>query len=492
MRTDQQLRYTGSPMRHFHWVHSRSSASVLLGFLLWGSSCSKGGAGQDTYPTDDLGLRDPSTDGGSERPDLRLATDLQGSVPEGKPEWGMSLHNPDPGGSSVAAGPDGAVYLAGSFSVADFGDGKVTAQGETDCYLTKLDKNGKRMWTKTFGAPFADMSTAVTVDRSGNAVITGYSSGSALGRSESFIASYATDGTQRYLKQFVPLATGQSRAVSATFGDDGTVYATGYFEGSINLGGSDLVSQGSRDIFLVQLSATGTHLFSKSWGRSAVDSPSSLARLPGGDLLMAGRTSGPVNFGDGEKGTPVAGDFIARFSPQGIARWSTRWSVTASSLLAAAAPDGSLWLASDFSKKPIDLGGGPLSSPTGYGLLTAHFSSTGDYLGAFVIPSSQDAYFQSLAVDTAGHVTLGGFANGTIDFGFGSTTQANGTAFFFKQSEAGRVLWAHRFGGTRSDVVQSIAIGADHHVLAAGTLDENIKLGTVSLTPHSFVVSLTP
>jgi hypothetical protein len=272
----------------------------------------------------------------------------------------------------------------------------------------------------------------------------------------------------------------------------------GYFEDRINFGGGELVSQGNRDIYLLHLSAAGAHVFSKSWGRSTLDYPTSLSILPDGDVLMSGTAGASIDFGDGDKGSPIDSTFLVRFSPQGVGRWSKRWNLDANSRCVAAAPDGTLWFATDLNNKnPIDLGGGPRSSPTGYGLLTAHFSGTGAYLDSFILSSSASSYFNAIAIDSTGQLVAGGMADGDVDFGLGPTTDADGEAFFFKQSGTGLVRWAQRFGATHSggihvDAVEGIAISPDNHVLVAGTVTENIKLGTVSLAPHSFVVSLTP
>lgn len=469
-------------------------SSVLLGLVVCVTGCSKGGADTDPYPTDDLGMTDSRRDGGNGRLDLSSSVDLALPPSEGKPVWGRSYKNQGNNVGGVAVGPDGAVYLTGSFTAADFGDGEVTAQGSFDCFLLKFDKNGQRLWSRTFGRDSVDAPKSIAVDRSGNAVITGFSTNKVTGRGDAFVAYYDSHGNQRYFKPFsIPSAsTRLPPAVAAGFAADGGVYFTGFFDDRINFGGGELVSVGFSDIYLVQLSPTGAHVFSKSWGQSAGDSPTALSMMPDGDLLMTATTSGAIDFGDGSKGNPIESAALVRFSPQGVARWSKRWALSANALLVAAAPDGTLWLATDINNTSVDLGGRQHKSPTGYGLLTAHFTGSGAYLDSFLLSSGASSYFTGIAVDSTGQLVAGGFPAGEIDFGFGPTTNNNGKAFYMKQAWTGQVRWARRFGGTASIKVEAIAVSPDNHMLVGGTVDENIMLGTVSLMPHSFVLALTP
>ncbi len=480
-------------MRHDSVKTLLHFSSALISVLVCVASCSQGGAGGGPYPTDDLSLGDSGRDGGNGRLDLSPSVDMALPPAEGRPVWGRSYRNEGSNVGGVAVGPDGAVYLTGSFSAADFGDGKVVAQGESDCFLLKFDKNGQRLWARTFGRDSVEAPMSVTVDRSGNAVVTGFSTNKATGRGDAFVSYYESSGNQRYFKLFsIPSAGSRlNPAVAAGFAADGGVYFTGLFDDRINFGGGELVSAGVTDIYLVQLSATGAHVFSKSWGQTASDRPIALSMMPDGDLLMTAYTSGAIDFGDGSKGDPVESAALVRFSPQGVARWSKRWALKSNRLLVAAAPDGTVWLGADLNNNSVDFGGRLHKSPTGYGLLTAHFTGAGAYLDSFLLSSGASSYLTAIAVDSTGQLVAGGVPDGEIDFGFGATINTDGKAFYMKQAWTGQVRWAQRFGATATINVEGIAVSPDNHVLVGGTVDENLKLGPVSLTPHTFVCLLT-
>lgn len=127
----------------------------------------------------------------------------------------------------------------------------------------------------------------------------------------------------------------------------------------------------------------------------------------------------------------------------------------------------------------------------------AYYESNGTqrYFKPFGIPllsSSATSYYRAIAVDGAGQLVAGGAVNGDLDFGFGPTTNADGRAFFLKQAASGPVRWVQRFGSSDRINVEGVAVSPENHVLVSGTTDENLKLGAVSLTPDSFVLSLTP
>jgi hypothetical protein len=444
----------------------------------------------------DLSLSGMQDSDGSVRPtDLEPAADMMLPPAEGKPLWGRSYSAQV---DDVAVGVDGAIYATGRFSSADFGDGPVNSNGSSDAFLIKFDKNGQRQWARTFGRSYSDVPRKVAVDKAGNSVVVGYSLRTAdSGTHDAMVVYFDSLGTQKYFRAYGgPLDSAVDVGITAAFAGDGSVYVAGGFEDRINFGGGDLVSAGSRDIYLLSLSASGAFLFAKRWGFTSYDQASGLAVLPDGDLIMSGGLGYPVDFGDGRVGTdPTVDSFLVRFSAQGVAKWSKQLQISPSStIVTAAAPDGSLWLAGD-TNRAVDFGGGTRPSPTGRGVFSAHYSGEGIHLGSFLIPSTPSSYVNAVAVDSTGQLIVGGCSESDIDFGFGITTKSAGTSYFFKQAANGQVRWAHRFGGIRStsnDEVKGVALSPNDQVIAGGYLSQNTSLDTVPLTPFGFFLTTTP
>ena len=434
-------------------------------------------------------------DGGSDPPDLADAVDMALPPAEGKPLWGRSYNAQV---EDVTAAADGSIYLVGQFSRADFGDGQVTSNGVTDGFLIKFDAVGQRKWARTYGRAYRDVPRKVAVDTSGNAAIVGYSLRSdASGSHDAFVAYYDTNGTQKFFRAYGgALESAVDAGISTAFASDGSVYVAGGFEDRINFGGGELVSAGDRDIFLLQLSASGTHLFSKRWGFTLYDQATAVAVLPDGDVLLNGTGGYPIDFGDGAVGTdPNVDTFLVRFSPQGVARWSKRFQITpSSSTVVAAASDGTLWMAGD-TNRAVNLGGGPRPSSTGRGLFSAHYSGTGEHIASYVIPSNVTAYVHSLAVDAMGQIVVGGAVEGDMNFGPGPTPATAGNCFFLKQAPSGLVRWAHRFcapTASYNNQVMGVAVAPSGQVLAGGYVGQATTVGTVPLSPWGFLLTVTP
>ena len=434
-------------------------------------------------------------DGSTSLPDLATPVDMALPPAEGKPLWGLSYGAQV---EDVAVGSDGAIYITGQFSRADFGDGNVTSNGVTDGFLVKLDKVGQRQWARTFGRAFRDVPRKVAVDKNGNSAVVGYSlRRTDTGTHDAMVVSYDSTGGQRYFRTYGgPLDSAIDVGISTAFASDGSLYVTGGFEDRINFGGGDLVSAGDRDVYLLQLSASGSFVFAKRWGFTSYDQAHSVAVFPDGDVLLNGTGGYPIDFGDGAVGTnPSVDTFLVRFSSQGVARWSKRFRVAPSSTtVATVAPDGNIWMAGD-TNIAVDLGGGPRPTSTGRGLFSARFSGSGEHIASYALPHTGTAYITSIAVDSTGQAVMGGAADGDVDFGFGNTTAAAGLCILFKQSPWGPVRWAHRFGGTSAyynNQVMGVAVTPTDQVVSGGYIGQASTVGSVSLSPFGFALTTTP
>src|SRR5439155_1723005 len=113
--------------------------------------------------------------------------------------------------------------------------------------------------------------------------------------------------------------SGTAVAVDAT----GNILVAGYFQGSMDLGGSPLVSAGGYDVFLAKFSAAGVHQWSKRFGGSGDEFVNAIALDGSGAIFLAGYFSGTANLGG--PNLPSAGQqdgFLAKYDSQGNHQWS--------------------------------------------------------------------------------------------------------------------------------------------------------------------------
>ncbi|MBI4704729.1 MAG: SBBP repeat-containing protein, partial [Deltaproteobacteria bacterium] len=59
----------------------------------------------------------------------------------------------------------------------DFGGGPLVSAGSNDIYVLKLNPSGQHLSSKRFGSSGQDYGQAVALDANGNALVTGYFSG---------------------------------------------------------------------------------------------------------------------------------------------------------------------------------------------------------------------------------------------------------------------------------------------------------------------------
>ncbi len=165
--------------------------------------------------------------------------------------------------NSVAADGSGNVVITGNFasSSVDFGGGALLNSGGADIFLAKYSSAGTHVWSKRFGGSFtaAEYGYDVATDGAGNVLLTGAVvdtidfGGGPLpsdGWYDIFLAKYSSAGTHVWSKR---TGAGSGKAIAADGGNN--VIAAGPFSGDtrVNFGGSDLLSPGGTDAFLVKL-----------------------------------------------------------------------------------------------------------------------------------------------------------------------------------------------------------------------------------------------
>ncbi len=172
--------------------------------------------------------------------------------------WGTG--NNYHGGASVTVDPAGDVVVAGySLGSTDLGTGVLPSKGAYDVVVGKFAPTGGPIFVRRFGSVNNDFPSSVATDASKNILLTGYYEGPIdfgngplphAGARNTFVAKLDPSGAPRWSKGHGGSATGMGIAADAT----GNLLATGYFSGSINLGGAVLASVGGgNNVFLAKL-----------------------------------------------------------------------------------------------------------------------------------------------------------------------------------------------------------------------------------------------
>jgi hypothetical protein len=240
-------------------------------------------------------------------------------------------------GHAIAVDASGNLLVAGQFAgTADLGGGPLTSAGGFDGFLAKYTTNGAHVWSRRVGGASLDTVTGVGVDASGNPTIVGYFQGTAsfgganltsAGSGDVVVARYTSAGAHQWSARYGD--AGDQRAYAAAVDGAGNVAITGYFAGSIGFGGPTFTNVGGADIFLVKLSATGGHLWSKAFGATGNygEVGEGVAFDGAGNVLLTGEVIEPTNFGGGVVTPSVVtyDAFVAKYSPTGAYVWAHRY-----------------------------------------------------------------------------------------------------------------------------------------------------------------------
>lgn len=228
--------------------------------------------------------------------------------------------------TSVAIDLQGNIIVAGSFDgTADFDPGagvhllshfSQVVNGD-DAYVLKLTANGDFVWVSQLGGSGTTNSQAVSVDGADNLYVGGSLFGSIdfdpgpgnflLGDCRSYICKLDAAGALVWAKTF-GVATNSCEIMDVDVATDGSVYATGLFNGSFDFdpgpGTYTMTAAGGRDVFVFKLDPSGNFSWANPYGGQEGEYVFSSLLDASGNLFTAGAFSDTADFDPGP-GTAV-------------------------------------------------------------------------------------------------------------------------------------------------------------------------------------------
>ena len=237
--------------------------------------------------------------------------------PDGAKQWTQQLL----GGSSydkaaaMTTGVDGSIYVSGSA----FGSLEGQAHsGGSDVFITKLNPNGTKQWTKLLGSSGHDFAEAVTTGTDGSIYVSGYTTGSLDGQTisgwvDAFITKFNPEGAKQWTQLLGSSESGEARAM--TTGTDGSIYVSGVTGGSLD----GQTNSGAGDAFITKFNPNGNKQWTKLLGTSAYDYGLGMTIGVDGSIYVSGITGGSLqdqaNSGEYDA-------FIAKFNSDGTKQWT--------------------------------------------------------------------------------------------------------------------------------------------------------------------------
>lgn len=361
-------------------------------------------------------------------------------------------------------------------------------------------------WLATVGSSAADSWMGVAADTSGNVYAAGIHGGDiSVGGTQypamqttAMIAGYDAAGKVRWFKSYQgqTLATASGVAAAA----DGKVYATGWFDGQMQVDDVLLDSGGYQNSFLACYDAQGQLAWAKSFGDQGNVQSRAVSVAPNGDVAITGVYPNVQSFG----GAPIPaarGDdvFVARFDSAGTHLYS--WGFggeTGDDWGRALAFDSqsNLVLGGYVSSGTVDFGGQQVtfSAPKNAFVMKVRPDGSLAWVRSFESGDAQNLY--GLAVGPNDEVAIAGAFPGTVDFGEGVLTSAGDLDAAVAIFDAdGNPIASTLFGGAGADAAYTVAFSAND-VIVAGSFSGEMALGPTTILgatdQDGFVLRLSP
>ncbi|MDY0143651.1 MAG: T9SS type A sorting domain-containing protein [Bacteroidales bacterium] len=186
--------------------------------------------------------------------------------------WIKSAGGIDLDGAMSLICSDSLLFVAGEFKDGIYFDTTLlvsSSVGNSDIFLACLDFNGNYKWVRQAGGNGWDVSRGIDIDNSSNIYLTGifmetayfdslsvYSDGSG----DAFLAKYDTNGNIHWVTPMLGTSHTWGRSV-ITCNDN--IFVMGHFEGNVQFGSYNMVSQGYSDYFISKLDEYGNILWAK-------------------------------------------------------------------------------------------------------------------------------------------------------------------------------------------------------------------------------------
>lgn len=368
----------------------------------------------------------------------------------------------------------GNTYVTGSyFDNADFGNGNILpSAGSSDIFVAKYNSSGTLIGINRFGGSYYDDAYGITLDNSGNIILTGL-----LNNFEGVnILIVKFDPAFNVVWSVTELVTefiGSGNSVGTD--NAGNVYITGAFEGTayFNDGASSTIALTSTtpfapDIFVAKYNSSGQLQWAVSEGGTFDDYGIGIAVTSSGIFYVSGW------FKDSALGLNSAGEadaFLAKFSASGSLLWAKREGSSQHDEAVDVALDDSGNVLITGSKQSI-----------GFSAFNSKYNSNGSLLWTTNLPDKQS---HSIFYDKNDSYYITGLTDSSTDSDFF-------VAKFTNQNNISSAV----FGGSDIEVGEGIAVDVGENIYIAGRFHGTFTSAGITLNSagqsDAFIGKLSP
>lgn len=413
----------------------------------------------------------------------------------GKVQWAVGWGGQETDAArDIAVDAKGNIYVVGYFDAytAIGGTKYAAAQPDadpaaakkpkptSDAYLVKLTPDGKIAWSRSWGAKRDDDAKGVAVH--GDSVIVvgnfldelklGEISKKSFGSDDIYAAAFTTGGDVQWVWTAGGIDSDGANCVTAT--PDGGWVIGGSFSGKASFFDTKLTTQGATDAFLIKLSAGGTMEWLKQFGGIAPDTIAHVAVDAQGSIYVQGLFRYKSAWG-GKTFEAAGGSdddiVLAKYDLNGDHVWSQRFGNPFVDVAGGLAvdPAGNVTMVGGFERQ-ISFGDKDDHASSGdKDVFVARFTTAGKLVWAHTYGGDREDVANGVAVDGAGNVVVVGWFTNTVDFGKPLTSKnRNRDVFALKLDAKGNFVWVQQWGDKDHDQGRGVAIDDKGAALVTG------------------------
>jgi hypothetical protein len=371
-------------------------------------------------------------------------------------------------------------------------------------------------WAKQMGGQNIDEGNAINVDNNGNVYSTGLFEGTvdfdpssntfnltSNGGYDIFISKLDNNGNFVWAKQFG--ANGQDVGYSIATDNNGNLYATGHFMGTIDfdpgIGTYNLTSNGNNDIFILKLNSSGNFIWAKQFGGTNNDIGRSVVVDDMNNIYTTGNFTEIVDFDpNGGVYNLTANSnsdiFISKLDSNGSFIWAKQIAGTNEAFCLNLTLDtanniyytGYFTGTYDFDPSTNNYN---LTSTT-TDVFVSKLDSNGNFVWAKQIEGNAPGiYSHSITTDDSSNIYITGYFYDTIDFDpsintYNLTSNGSSDIFISKLDVNGNFIWAKNLGGSSGEIGLSIKSDSYDNIYTTGYFQ-----GNVDFDPNTSMYNLT-
>jgi len=244
---------------------------------------------------------------------------------------GGGSHHSAEYGIGLAIDMSNCIYLTGCFTgTTTFGNDTISAEGQGDIFVAKLDSEGNWLWASQAGGIDWDSGRSICVDNNGCSYVTGYFTDNvsfdefnltSYGKSDIFIAKLDSIGNWAWVNQAGGVEYDYHGGGGIDFDSNGYIFVCGDFANNATFGPFNLTNDWKSDVFVAKLDTDGSWIFtiqSMGW-MSSYD----LCIDDYGYISIIGKFTQIATFGDIDLISRGLGDvFVSEIDSEGNWRWA--------------------------------------------------------------------------------------------------------------------------------------------------------------------------